>query len=394
MNIPIGIASKNVWKRVALGEVLTLFNGRAYQQNELLDQGTPVIRIQNLNGGANWYYSNLKLPNEKYCENGDLLFAWSGTFGPYFWSGPRAIYHYHIWKIIPSPSLDRKYAFYLLQSITSRVKASGRGISMIHMTKSAMEAWEVDLPPLDEQRRIAAILDKADALRRKRKRALDLLDGLTQSTFFDLFGQTGDPISKWGGPIPLSDLAEIGSGITKGRKLNGQTTRQISYLAVANVQDRRLELAKVKVIDATEDEISRYKLQKDDLLLTEGGDPDKLGRGTLWAGELSEAIHQNHIFRVRVKSDSILPLFLNWLVGSPYGKRYFLGVAKQTTGIASINKTQLSGFPVIVPPIDLQRRFVCFAERVAVEGRRFTSSLCDTEALFSSLQSRAFSGQL
>ncbi|ESY82207.1 restriction endonuclease subunit S [Mesorhizobium sp. LNHC221B00] len=249
------------------------------------------------------------------------------------------------------------------------------------------------LPPLREQQRIAAILDKSDVLRRKRKRAVELLDNLTQSIFFELFGHTSDDISNWGDPIPLSDLAEIGSGITKGRKLNGQSTRPVPYLAVANVQDRRLELTNVKTIHATESEISRHRLRKDDLLLTEGGDPDKLGRGTLWADELSEAIHQNHIFRVRINSNAVLPLFLNWLVASPYGKRYFLGVAKQTTGIASINKTQLSEFPTIVPPIDLQRRFARMAQSIGAETERVISSLTETQLLFASLQQRAFDGE-
>jgi type I restriction enzyme S subunit len=191
LNIAQRILSQKGWRRVSLGEVLTLINRRAYKQDELLEQGTPVIRIQNLNGGDKWYYSDLKLPDDKYCENGDLLFAWSATFGPYFWSGSKGIYHYHIWKIVPSKNLDKNFAFYLLQSITERVKASGRGISMIHMTKAGMEAWEVNIPPLDEQRRIAAILGKEDALRRKRKRALDLLENLTQSIFLETFG---DPV--------------------------------------------------------------------------------------------------------------------------------------------------------------------------------------------------------
>ena len=85
------------WPKATLGECATLVNGRAYKQEELLESGTPVLRIQNLNGGDKWYYSDLSLPQDKYCENGDLLFAWSSSFGPYLWNGPKAIYHYHIW---------------------------------------------------------------------------------------------------------------------------------------------------------------------------------------------------------------------------------------------------------------------------------------------------------
>jgi type I restriction enzyme, S subunit len=166
------------------------------------------------------------------------------------------------------------------------------------------------------------------------------------------------------------------------------------YLAVSNVQDKFLDMTVVKTIEASENEIKRFRLQKNDLLLTEGGDPDKLGRGTLWANELGESIHQNHIFRVRVSSNAVLPFYLIWLLGSPYGKAYFLRSAKQTTGIASINKRQLSDFPVILPPIKLQAEFERKAQLVGagMETRRAASTAVDW--LFSSLQHRAFSGQL
>jgi type I restriction enzyme S subunit len=257
----------------------------------------------------------------------------------------------------------------------------------IRMTK-------LPLPPLAEQRRIAAILDQAEALRAKCRHALAQLDTLIQSFFLDLFG---DPVAnpqQWDSALTLGQVADIVSGITKGRRVNGQKTREVPYLAVVNVQDRALNLAVVKTIEATEDEIARYSLKADDLLLTEGGDPDKLGRGTLWQGELAECIHQNHVFRVRLTSNLVHPLFLNWLVGSQRGKSYFLRSAKQTTGIASINMTQLRGFPLLLPPLSLQREFA--AQVAAVERLKTAQrvSLAKLDALFASLQHRAFRGEL
>jgi type I restriction enzyme S subunit len=185
------------------------------------------------------------------------------------------------------------------------------------------------------------------------------------------------------------------SGITKGRKLPaGTTTRKVPYLAVVNVQDRRLDLNTVKVIEATEGEISRYRLKHGDLLLTEGGDPDKLGRGSLWNDEISECIHQNHIFRVRVTDDCLTPLFLNWLVGSERGKRYFLKSAKQTTGIASINLRQLRAFPLLTPPLALQQRFSAAIESVSAVTAQVQESFTVQDSLFASLQYRAFRGEL
>ena len=247
---------------------------------------------------------------------------------------------------------------------------------------------------MDAQRRIAALLDQAETLRTQRRAALAQLDSLTQSLFLDMFG---DPVANdrgWPDSLTLGEVADIASGVTKGRNLEGKVTRELPYLAVANVQDKSLRLAGIKSIDATEDEIQRYRLQKNDLLLTEGGDPDKLGRGTLWNDELPECIHQNHIFRVRLTTDLLTPLFLNWIVGSPRGKRYFLRSAKQTTGIASINMTQLRGFPLLAPPLALQQTFATRIQAIEALKTSHRTALAKLDALFASLQQRAFSGEL
>jgi type I restriction enzyme S subunit len=247
---------------------------------------------------------------------------------------------------------------------------------------------------LAEQRRIAEVLDRAEALRAKRRAALALLDTLTESIFLDLFG---DPVTNpkgWPDGTPLGDMADIVSGITKGRKVPAAPVRPVPYLAVVNVQDRHLDLSTVKTIEATDEEIERYWLRPMDLLLTEGGDPDKLGRGTLWHNELQECIHQNHIFRVRLRTSEVHPLFLNWLVGSRRGKRYFLRSAKQTTGIASINMTQLRGFPLLLPPVVLQHQFARRAAAVDEIHAAYRASLAKLDELYSSLQHRAFRGEL
>ena len=147
------------WLSIHLGECLGLVNGRAYKQSELLDSGTPVIRIQNLNGSERWYYSELELSPEKYCYTNDLLFAWSASFGPYIWEGDRAIYHYHIWKIELTSYLDKKFAYYLLKYLTEQIRDASHGLAMLHITKEKMENWVIALPPLSEQEHIVTRLE-------------------------------------------------------------------------------------------------------------------------------------------------------------------------------------------------------------------------------------------
>lgn len=152
------------WTECQLDDIVQLINGRAYAQPELLDAGTPVIRIQNLNGGTSWYYSNLELPDRQYCTQGDLLFAWSASFGPYIWQGARVIYHYHIWKVQLSPAVSVKFMFYVLGALTDEVRAQSHGLAMLHMTKAKMERWPILLPPLAEQHRIVTKMDSLMAV--------------------------------------------------------------------------------------------------------------------------------------------------------------------------------------------------------------------------------------
>jgi type I restriction enzyme S subunit len=154
------------WARSPLADLVTVLNGRAYKQSELLDTGTPVLRVGNLFTSNKWYYSDLELEEDKYCNDGDLIFAWSASFGPFIWNGGQAIYHYHIWKMpLHSPKdLFRDYLYLYLLNKTDEIKASGHGISMVHMTKEKMERLEVPLPPLAEQQRIVAKLDELMAL--------------------------------------------------------------------------------------------------------------------------------------------------------------------------------------------------------------------------------------
>jgi type I restriction enzyme S subunit len=259
---------------------------------------------------------------------------------------------------------------------------------------SVLKAWKIPVISTVEQKRIAEVLDRAEELRSKRREAIAQLDILTQAIFIEMFG---DPVTNpkgWDADKTLGEIADIVSGITKGRKLNGQSVREVPYLAVVNVQDRMLDLSVIKTIEAKEDEIARYRLQVNDLILTEGGDPDKLGRGTLWNGELPECIHQNHIYRVRITSNQIHPLFLNWLIGSQRGKKYFLKQAKQTTGIATINMRQLRGFSLLIPPFDLQKEFARRLEAVEKLKAVHRASLSELDTLFASLQHRAFRGEL
>ncbi|WP_118949706.1 restriction endonuclease subunit S [Taibaiella helva] len=181
---------KGEWVKKKLGEVATFINGRAYKQEELLDGGKyRVLRVGNFFTNNNWYYSNLELEEDKYCDNGDLLYAWSASFGPRIWKGEKVIYHYHIWKVVPSQSIDKGFLFILLDNETERMKTqNANGFALLHITKGTIESWKCCIPKSkDEQQKIASCLSDLDELINAQAEKIEQLKlhkkGLMQSLF-------------------------------------------------------------------------------------------------------------------------------------------------------------------------------------------------------------------
>ncbi len=146
------------WK--PLGAVARFINGRAYKKPELLEQGKyPVLRVGNFFTNENWYYSDLELDEDKYCDNGDLLYAWSASFGPRIWEGGKVIYHYHIWKVIPNVNqVLKKFLFYLLEWDTKALQGEhATGSTMMHVSKGAIESRLVPIPCPDNPEKSLAI---------------------------------------------------------------------------------------------------------------------------------------------------------------------------------------------------------------------------------------------
>lgn len=163
-------------------------------------------------------------------------------------------------------------------------------------------------------------------------------------------------MAKWKA-VPLHKIAEVRTGIAKGKK-GIKNPVSVPYLRVANVQDGAIDFSIIKKIEVEESQLQRYALQEGDVLMTEGGDYDKLGRGDVWRGEISPCLHQNHVFAVRPNTAILNPYFLAALSSSLYGKTYFLSCAKRSTNLASINSAQIKNFPVLLPSLREQNAIV------------------------------------
>ena len=177
------------WKKEQLQCNATLLNGRAYKQDELLDSGKyPVLRVGNFFSNRSWYYSDLELDDDKYCDNGDLLYAWSASFGPRIWSGGKVIYHYHIWKVLVGENYNKQFLCNLLDYVTAALMGETHGIGMMHLTKSGMEETEFIVPPMELQGQFATFVEQTDKSKLAIQESLAELETLKKALMQKYFG--------------------------------------------------------------------------------------------------------------------------------------------------------------------------------------------------------------
>lgn len=296
------------------------------------------------------------------------------------------------------PSVDTDFFYNLYKTLP----IEGTGMTVAGIRQAALLDIPIMLPPLAEQKLIVAKVDElmvlCDELEARQEEARKVQARLNQSALARLT-QSADFSNDWKivarnfqslekmpenvselrktilrsaaeGRLarrssttawrsrPLEDIAVVAGGVTKGRKLGGRKTIALPYLRVANVQRGSLDLSVIKEIAIPEEELERYRLKRDDLLTTEGGDWDKVGRTAMWHDEIPVCLHQNHVFRSRLDQRIACPEWVALVINSPVGREYFEMAAKQTTNLASINMTELRAFPIPLPPLAEQKRIV------------------------------------
>ena len=293
----------------------------------------------------------------------------------------------HAVVVQPKIEMNVHWLYYALNAMNLGQYATGAAQPGLAVSK--LETLSIEIPNISEQNKIAQTLCKVEQLVNFRKQQLAKLDELVKARFVEMFGDVLLNSMQWPEKT-LENMADIVSGITKGRKTAEADLQEVPYMAVSNVKDGYIDWTTVKTILATRQEIEQYRLMPDDILMTEGGDPDKVGRGAIIKVPLKNSIHQNHIFRVRLDESELLPSFFAEYLQLQKAKRYFLGCAKQTTGIASINMRQLKSLPVLLPPLSLQNDFATFVERVDQQKQTVQQSLEKLELMKKALMQEYF----
>ncbi|MCI5935588.1 MAG: restriction endonuclease subunit S [Lachnospiraceae bacterium] len=372
--------------------------------------GIPVLRTTNFTNEGIVNYNDVvtrtitkKNIEEKFLRKGDIIIEKSGGSDKFpvgrviYFDGKDDTYLFNNFTgLLRVRNQEVWYPRYVFYSLFANYKRGGtrafeNKTTGLHNLKTDdyVSRYEIAETDREKQVLISEKLDKLYGIIQARKQELQKLDELIKARFVEMFGDMYLNTMAWR-EIHLETMADIVSGITKGRKAAGKKLTKVPYMAVSNVKDGYIDWTTVKTIEATDEEINQYRLLPDDVLMTEGGDPDKLGRGAIIRTPLKNCIHQNHIFRVRLDESHILPDYFAQYLKHQRAKRYFLRCAKQTTGIASINMKQLKALPVLLPPLELQNEFATFVKQVDKSKVAVQKALDNTQLLFDSLMQQYF----
>jgi type I restriction enzyme S subunit len=339
--------------------------GRTILSPELVQDGLPVFSASV--GIAPWGFIENR---DVVFERGTIVVSARGTIGDIklpdfdqFVSTQTTI------AIAPSNGIEPAFVLNQLKCVDWHLFTATTAIPML--TISRLNEIRLCIAPLPEQRRIVAKIDGLTARTARARKELDRLPTLiarykgavlalafsgrlTQDWRIGL-----ERNSKGEGEYPggwavkeLAEISDIQGGIQVGKKRPESTVLvEVPYLRVANVQRGWLSLDEIKMIGVTAAERDRLLLEDGDILMNEGGDRDKLGRGWVWRAEIPECIHQNHVFRIRLHERGFPSEYVSHYANEN-GQRYFIDQGTQTTNLASISKRKVAALPVPIPPTD------------------------------------------
>lgn len=380
----------NNWKLVYLSEIATLINGRAYSKNELLEKReglTPIVRVGNFFTNSKYFYSDLKLDEKNYCEKGDLLFAWSASFGPKLWDGPRSIFHYHIWKVLCSQHVDKLWLFYWFWAKTQELKDASHGTTMVHITKAFMESNVVALPPLEEQRRIVSKLDDIMGNLERMDQAYTDLSGPMLKHFKNLVLQQAisgqlvpqldsEPSVEQIGPAPAKEdepfalpkkwkwvrLKSLADHIQYGYTASASDSGEVKLLRITDLHEGKVNWDSVPFCSISSADIAKFKLLPNDIVIARSG--ATVGK-SFKVGQIEhEAVFASYLIRIGLNDK--LPVSASYIKTYLDSPTYWYSIFQSARGTAmkNVNAQQLGALLIPLPPLEEQRRIVARIEEL------------------------------
>ena len=386
MNVPI----------VPLGEIATITAGQSPPGNTYNEngEGLPFFQGKADFGEVHPVTRKWCVAPKKIAEAGDILISVRAPVGPTNVAGDRCCIGRGLAAVRPDEAVAlRDFVLWNIKNREPELVAKGQGSTFAAIGQRDLKSLLIPLPPLDEQRRIVGILNRAAKIERLRARAQERLREFIPALFVRMFGDPVENPMGWRQRY-LGEVCEVQGGLQVSKKRTVHLL-EAPYLRVANVLRDRLVLQEIKRIHLTENELDRVRLQPGDLLIVEGhGNADEIGRVAVWNASIEPCVHQNHLIRARPCPSSILPEFACAYLNSTSGRRHLLLRGKTTSGLNTITTSDVKACAISVPPLDLQRRYtqIVHAARAAAtmaKAGSTTASALNDSLMFRLLEADA-----
>ena len=378
-----------------LGDVCTIVSGTTPKSNcpEYWDGEINWVTPAELNDDSDVICESQRKITEQAVQDsnlkpfpaGTVLLSSRAPIGKVAIAGVEMYCNQGFKNLICSNRIYNRYLYYFLKNSTEYLNSLGRGATFKEISKSIVENIEIPLPPLDEQRRIAAVLDKVSGLIAKRREQLDKLDELVKARFVEMFGDVIQNERSWKQYI-FSDIAT--SRLGKMLDAKQQTGKyEYPYLANFNVQWFRFELDNLNKMDFNEADQQEFELREGDLLVCEGGE---IGRCAVWHNEIHPCYFQKALHRVRCNQRIIMPDYMAWWFKYNCDHNGFAAIEGAKATIAHLPGVKLKALKVTVPEIKLQEKFVTFLKQTDKSKLTIQQSLDKLEVLKKALMQQYF----
>lgn len=371
-----------------LPEICTIQYGFPFDSSKFsTSEGMPLIRIRDVVRGYSETFTTEEYKEEYIVNKDDLLIGMDGEFNIAKWGKTPALLNQRVCRLLPMPEVDKNYLFYFMPSALKRIEEKTPFVTVKHLSAKELNKVKVPLPPLEEQRRIAALLDKVSDLITKRRAQLDKLDLLVKARFVEMFGA---PVTNpYGYPVhQLSDYIEF---LTSGSRGWAQyfSDEGEYFITIKNVKNCRITLNDVQhIVPPDNAEAKRTKVQEGDLLISITADLGRTGVVTKEIADHGAYINQ-HLTCIRLNQKEVLPLYVAYYMESDAGKGQFQ--AKNQSAVkAGLNFNSINTLRLMVPPKEQQGLFINFVEQTDKSKMTIQQGLDKLETLKKALMQRYF----
>jgi type I restriction enzyme, S subunit len=358
------------WRREPLSKLAEFINGRAFKPEEWGTQGLPIIRIANLNNpDAEFDYYSGTVDDRHLIQHGDLLLSWSASLGAYKWKGENAVLNQHIFKVVPSQYVNKDFLYYLLDRSVEKLKERVHGSTMKHIKKGELDDLQVEVPPLYEQRKIAAILSSVDEAIKKTEAIIEQTEkvkkGLMQQLFMKGIGHTkfkkteiGEIPEEWIISTFGSIFKQIKSGISR-RFVH----EDVGYPVIrsTNIDGNKLRLDDLKYWYTTDPQgvdLKNYILENGDLLINFINSLSQIGKCCIFEPQNRPYIYTTNIFSIKVDEKRIINKYFYYYSQTDMYKKDIQNITKPAVNQASFTKADFEGLKIALPSIQEQQKIV------------------------------------